>query len=669
MGVTESLDEGSEERPGWRRAVPIVLGLLLILALGSLFYFASRASEERERALALQRHSYEVINLARKLDGTIAHAETLLARYVVSMDSTTGRQYQDMWRNAGGLIESLRRSTRDSEQQQENVKALSAAYASRGTILNDIALRTTYAQRLGALGRFYAAGKAESVKRLNDAVEATIAFEQEELKHRNLLVDQSQTQIDRLYNSSGLVGLVLLVAALLALWVAYGAANERIFARRIAAAEAARVDGLEAAVRARTEELQVAYAQLQTEVQERAQAEESLRQMQKMEAIGKLTGGIAHDFNNMLAVVVGGLELARRSLGKNTAAAARHIDSAMDGATRAGALTQRLLAFARAEPLLPDQIAPDELVLGMRDLIDRTIGDQIEVKLEVDAGDWRLWADRTQLENALLNLAVNARDAMDGRGDLTIATSRVTLGEKEVGQCRAGDYIRLSVKDTGCGMTPEVLAHVFEPFYTTKAVGKGTGLGLSQIFGFVSQCQGEIRIDTAPGEGAAVHVYLPRDTMLREATPAKVQPVAPSSGKEERIRSLTVLVVEDDARVLGSTMAALKALGHKGISCDHPSQAGPTIAAHEEIDVILSDVLMPDMTGPEMVAALKAEIGRRPVIFVTGFAGDGERAAQMAGHHVLRKPFTLSQLAHAIALVTEESAPKPRRRRQKQSSA
>ncbi len=644
--VQDSADDTIDEIRGWRRAVPIILGVLLTLALASLFILANRAAQERERALALQRHSYEVMNLARKLQGTIAQAETLLARYVVSMDGATGRQYQDSWRSAGGMIENLRRATRDNPRQQANIRNLSAAYATRGATLNDIALRTTYAQRLGALGRFYAAGKADSVKQLNDALEATIAIEQSEQARRAQLVDRSAIRVDRISSGSGLIGLVLLVGALLALWVAYSAARERGYARRLAASEAARVDGLEAAVRDRTEELQAAYARLQTEVEERAQAEQSLRQMQKMEAVGKLTGGIAHDFNNMLAVVVGGLELARRLVTSDPSGATRHIDSAMDGANRAAALTRRLLAFARAEPLLPDKVAPDELLQGMRDLIDRTIGDQIAVVLDLDAGDWLLWVDRTQLENALLNLAVNARDAMAGRGQLTIATRRVTLAAQEIGQSRAGDYLCVTVADTGCGMTDAVRERAFEPFYTTKDIGKGTGLGLSQIFSFVSQCHGEIAIDTAPGKGTAVHLYLPRDRVLRQMDPrprAIPDDAVPAPG-----RSINVLVVEDDARVLGSTMAALNALGHHGISCDHPSKARALLTADIGIDLILSDVLMPDMTGPEMIATLKAEIGDTPVIFVTGFAGDSATEAQLGQGHVLRKPFTISQLAQAI---------------------
>jgi CheY-like chemotaxis protein len=248
---------------------------------------------------------------------------------------------------------------------------------------------------------------------------------------------------------------------------------------------------------------------------------------------------------------------------------------------------------------------------------------------------------------------------MEGRGALTISTRRGTLREHEIGQCHAGEYLCLSVADTGCGMTQDVLARVFEPFYTTKAIGKGTGLGLSQIFGFVSQCRGEIHIDSAPGEGTNVQIYIPRDTSERKGTASELQRniVPQADPADEALIPLNILVVEDDARVLGSTIAALKALGHSVVSCDHPAKAGDALAAAEQIDLILSDVLMPDMTGPEMVAALKAEIGDTPVIFVTGFAGDGERAAQLAGSHVLRKPFTIAQLARAIGQATRHLSP------------
>ena len=326
--------------------------------------------------------------------------------------------------------------------------------------------------------------------------------------------------------------------------------------------------------------------------------------------------------------------------------AAAHLDSAIEGANHAAALIERLLAFARSEPLRPDRIDPDALILHMEELIARAIGTGVRVELDLDAGDWSVWAERSQLESALINMAINARDAMDERGTITITTRRVTLRAREIGQCAAGDYVSLTVTDSGSGMTPQVLERVFEPFFTTKGIGKGTGLGLSQIFGFVNQCQGAVDIRSTPGEGTSVQLLLPR--MMRAQAADVSAPAAPDEAPTPAA-PMRILVVEDDARVLRATLDALATLGHDGIACDEPAKAAGLLAAHPDIDLILSDVLMPEMTGPEMIAALGDRVAHLPVVFVTGFAGDKETAAQIVGRYpLLRKPFTLAQLAATI---------------------
>ncbi|MFT3966377.1 MAG: ATP-binding protein [Sphingobium sp.] len=655
LGLTHGQDKGSDDAhddlPRWRRFVPLALGLALTLALALLFWLANGAAQDRDKALDQQRRSYEVIAIARNLEGTVARAESLLARYVVSVDVKDGQRYTDEWRMAGTLIESLRRASRGDARKRELIDQLRAAYGERGNTLNDIALRTTYDQRLGALGRLYEANRSQNADRIHQILTTMIRHEMGVLDERNTLLDLSKMRADRLAGSYSLVGGVVLVAALVLLWIANSAFNERRYARRLADAEARRVDNLEIAVQNRTKELEVANGRLRTEMEERAAAEESLRQLHKMEAVGQLTGGIAHDFNNMLAVVLGGLELARRRISDN-ADAARHIDNAMEGANRAASLTRRLLAFARSEPLLPSEVDADELIRGMSELIDRTIGDQIQVILSPRAEDWRIWADRHQLENALLNLCVNARDAMDGKGTITIAAACAELKPGEIGECPGGEYVLLSVCDTGHGMTPEVLSRVFEPFFTTKPVGKGTGLGLSQVFGYVGSCKGEIRILSAPGEGTEVQIFLPRSTRgtEREAarllTEAAAMPAAPRRA---------VFVVEDDPRVLAATVSALEELGHSSVSCDHPAKAADLLGEQADFDIILTDVQMPDMTGPEMIAGMRAKGITLPVLFVTGFAGDDAEAGLLDGEHVLRKPFTLAQLDRKIAEAT--SAP------------
>lgn len=641
---------------GWRdaarRVLPVILVGLLVGALAALLYTASNASRDQDQALAEQRRSYEVIALTRRFDATMAQAEVSLARYVISMDPNTGRLFQDQLRSAAGQIRTLSYATRDSGWQGDNVRQLQAIFDQRSRTLSEIGLRTTYDQKMGALAEFHSAGKSKNVQRMMTLLNQVIDAENARLSERSLAVTLAGDRSEWVGRTSRLLGLALLLCVLFALWVANNAYGERRTARRIADAETERADRLEEAVRARTAELSDAYERLKEETSERAAAEDNLRQMHKMEAVGQLTGGIAHDFNNMLAVVVGGLELAKRKLHQNAEDAGRHLDNAADGANRAAALTRRLLAFARSEPLLPATVSPDGLVAGMADLIDRTIGDQITVAIDRQAGDWRIFVDQHQMENAILNLCVNARDAMEGRGRLTIETGQARLSANEVGECVAGEYAVVSVIDDGCGMTPEVLGRVFEPFFTTKPVGKGTGLGLSQIFGFVRQSQGEIRIDSQVGKGTSVQIYLPRRTISDEAGELE----AAISEQADTLHPPTrILVVEDDPRVLNQTMSALAELGHLPIACDHPAKAEKLLRSHRDIGLILSDVLMPDMTGPEMVRQLPALYRHIPVLFVTGYAGDIADSADFGGHEVLRKPYTLAALSMALSAALIES--------------
>jgi signal transduction histidine kinase len=255
-----------------------------------------------------------------------------------------------------------------------------------------------------------------------------------------------------------------------------------------------------------------AIAKLHTQIAAREKAEEALRQSQKMEAIGQLTGGVAHDFNNLLQVVLGNLDLLRNA-SAGEPMSGRKLDAAIRAAERAAALTQQLLAFARRQPLAPRSLDVNALVLGMSNLLARSLGETIAVETELSPRAWHVFADANQLESALLNLAVNGRDAMRGEGTLTIATGNATLRPQDFPPdepAEGGDFVAVSVRDTGAGMTDEVIAHAFEPFFTTKAVGQGTGLGLSQVYGFVKQSGGHVKIASRPGSGTVVTIYLPR---------------------------------------------------------------------------------------------------------------------------------------------------------------
>ncbi|HVJ01176.1 MAG TPA: ATP-binding protein, partial [Sphingomonas sp.] len=588
-----------------------MLGLLTLLGVGvlaAILVLQQRTDRERDRALALQQHSFEIMLRANQLSGAISSAEAALGRYVVSADKQLGQQYAASWGRAGEQLVRLRQATAGNPGQQAQIVRLQNAFQERGRELNETASYSAFNRSADAWGSYYRVRQSPARQRVEAQLGRIVDVERGVLRERT---EAAGRLIENSNMASRILmgfGISIVLGAVVLGWLAIEAQGERAVADAEANAQRERAAELQQAVEAAT-------AQLRAEAREREQAEAQLRQVQKMEAVGQLTGGIAHDFNNMLAVVLGGLELAKRHLHTGGPDAQRHIENAMEGANRAAALTRRLLAFSRAEPLLPEAVEAGTLISGMSDLLDRTLGDTIRVKTKDKGQGWRVWVDRHQLENALLNLAVNARDAMEGRGTLTIATGCAELQAGEVGECAPGSYVTITVSDTGCGMPPDVLDRVFEPFFTTKPVGKGTGLGLSQIFGFVRQSDGEIGIQTEQGKGTSVTLYLPR--YVGEAM-AAVEPEIPALASPPLpALSLNVLVVEDDPRVLTATVAAIEELGHRVTSCDDPLAAGAVVARMDALDLIVTDVLMPGQTGPEMIAGLGDALEGVAVLFVT----------------------------------------------------
>jgi signal transduction histidine kinase len=413
----------------------------------------------------------------------------------------------------------------------------------------------------------------------------------------------------------------------------YGIANARRQLRTVAAAQAS---------------LEATNATLRQEIATRQQAEAQIRQLQKMEAIGQLTGGIAHDFNNMLAVIISAMNLAQRKLSRGETDIGKFVEAAADAATRAGNLTARLLAFSRQQPLAPQVIDVNRLVTRMSKLLRRTLGESIEVETVLSAELWKTRADPSQLENAILNLAVNGRDAMPEGGRLTIETANAHLDDGYAAthaEVTPGQYVMIAVTDAGVGMSPEIMAKAFEPFFTTKAVNKGTGLGLSQVFGFVKQSDGHVKIYSEPGAGTTVRVYLKRHF-------GDEQPAAPASSSVvlEREPTETVLVVEDDARVRAVSVDALTDLGYHVIQAADAAEALKQLDEHPEVALLFTDIIMPGMNGRKLAEeALKRRPGLK-VLFTTGFTRNAvvHNGVLDPGVNFLAKPFTIDKLAAKV---------------------
>ena len=403
-------------------------------------------------------------------------------------------------------------------------------------------------------------------------------------------------------------------------------------------------------------DLSASTARLQAEAESRQEAEARVRQMQKMEAIGQLTGGIAHDFNNMLAVIIGNLNLIERKLAKGQTDVQRNAAAALEGASRAASLTARLLAFSRQQPLAPQPVDLNRLVLSLSEILRRTLGETIRIETVQGAGLWRARVDPVQLESAILNLAVNARDAMNGQGRLTIETANAFLDEAyaQAESMTAGQYVMIAVSDTGCGMSQEVIDKAFDPFFTTKAAGKGTGLGLSQVYGFIKQTHGHIKIYSEPGEGTTVKIYLPRLVGIETPTD-QFKPLPPAiAGKPGEI----VLVVEDEDRVRQFAVEALRELGYTVLHANGAAEAMTKLKKQPQVSLLLTDIVMPEKTGRQLAESATAMMPHLPVLYMTGFSRNAVVHNGMLdpGVNFLTKPFTLDQLGAKVREVLDAAA-------------
>jgi signal transduction histidine kinase/CheY-like chemotaxis protein len=407
---------------------------------------------------------------------------------------------------------------------------------------------------------------------------------------------------------------------------------------------------LESLVAKRTVELQTVNVQLRTEMSERIKAEESLRHAQKLEALGQLTGGVAHDFNNLLMVITAGMDMLERN--QDPSRRARMVQGMRQAAQRGASLTRQLLAFSRRHSLRPETVDLARHIQEMNELLARSLRGDVQVEVRLSADLWPVQVDPGELELVLLNLAVNARDAMDGGGVITIEGENRPDWEGPNG---VGDFVTIAVHDSGSGMSDEVKAHVFEPFFTTKDVGKGSGLGLAQVYGFAQQSGGTVEIESDLGVGTTIRLFLPRSLSV------PVQPTATTSNDDhdqDQTRGC-ILMVEDDVEVAALVKDMLGDLGYDVIHTSNPDSALGALANARHVDLVFSDIMMPGgKSGIDLAHEVRKRRPGLPILLTSGFAERSRAAVDALGIQVLPKPYGLEDLRVAVGYALEQSVPR-----------
>ena len=391
-----------------------------------------------------------------------------------------------------------------------------------------------------------------------------------------------------------------------------------------------------------------------SEVTEQRRTESQLRQSQKMEAVGQLTGGVAHDFNNLLAVILGSTELLEKRVDESDHMAQQLINSIIHSSTRGAELTQRLLSFSRQLPLHPHEVNVHELVGGLNDIVTRTLGERYEVRFSLDPNTWRVVVDAGQLENAILNLAINAGQAMPAGGQLHIESYNKVIDKQSAirrDEVEPGDYAVIMVSDSGAGMTPEVLAKAIDPFFTTKEIGEGSGLGLSMVYGFTKQSGGDMTIYSEVGHGTTVRIYLPRLKPQAEQTNEIKNEEKPKPGNE------TIFVLEDDKDVRDMIEIMLEDLGYNVLLAEHAEAAHEVLASGAHFDLLLSDVILPGgVSGPELVKQIKGDYPDLKVLFMTGYA-ESMKYKHNGGqeeYDLISKPFRKQEISDRLRAIFDD---------------
>lgn len=574
------------------------------------------------------RHSLIVKNRLAEVLSVIQDAETGRRGYLLTGERKYLEPYDNAVARLGPALAELGDATKTNSVHREGFARLRVLIDEKMSELRKTVGEREAGNAVGALAVVHGDSGESLLKQIRQVVGA---MDREETR----LLDKHLREARRLAN---LLRIGILLAAVIIAGLAVYAIRQT---RR-------RADII---IRQR-DELQVANQALLLEKSTREAAESQVRQMQKMEAMGQLTGGVAHDFNNMLAVIISSFDLMKTRLARGDTNIAKFIDAGIDAGHRAATLTQRLLAFSRQQALAPKGLDPNKLMRDMSDLLRHTLGADIVIESVLGGGLWRVFADQGQLENAVVNLCVNARDAMPDGGKLTIETANVYLDDKYAvhdGDVVAGQYVMIAISDTGTGMSADVERRAFDPFFTTKAVGRGTGLGLSQVYGFVTQSGGHVKLYSEPEQGTAVKIYLPRfmgapmDALEAAPPPARVS--LPVGSKEE-----VVLVVEDEERVRDLSVAALRDLGYGVVAADGAEAALRHIDAIPDIALLFTDIVMPEVNGRKLAEEASRRRPGLKVLYTTGFTRNAvvHDGVLDPGVHLLQKPFTLEDLAHKV---------------------
>jgi signal transduction histidine kinase len=575
------------------------------------------------------RHTLAVRNQIAHILSLVQSAETGQRGYLLTNSQAYLIPYDRGTAAVGPAIDELGELVIDNPLQEQSVGRLRELVKAK---LDELGA-TIEDQKSGRADQAMATVKSDDGLRLMDAIRQLLSTM--EASENQLLVarqDRAETLNKWLEAGAGLAFLLISAVGFLGM-----SATRRAFSHLAVARN----------------ELAVSNRDLQRQIARREEVESQLRQSQKMEAIGQLTGGIAHDFNNMLGVVIGSLELMNRRIKNGDFAIGSFMDAASQATTRAASLTHRLLAFARQQPLEPKPIDVNILIAEMSNLMRSTLGEQVQIETVKAAGVWMTKADPHQLESAILNVAINARDAMPQGGKLTIETGNTFLDDayaRQHGDVSPGQYVMVAVSDNGTGMSSEIAARVFDPFFTTKPSGRGTGLGLSQVFGFIKQSQGHIKIYSEVGSGTTVKIYLPRLIDQTAATMPIALMSASAVGSGE-----VILVVEDDPMMLKFTTEAVRELGYTVVPAQNATAALAILDSRPDIKLLFTDVVMPDISGKKLAdEALKKKPDLR-VLYTSGYTANAvvHGGVLDAGVSLLGKPFTFEQLAAKLRLVLD----------------